>query len=69
MEGSLGSLFAYLRERGSFVALDNYKPENLGIYAKDVLASISAGSDAWRSKVPAQAVELIVKQKLFSHTS
>jgi hypothetical protein len=69
IEGSLGSLFAYLRERGSFVGLDNCKSENLEIYAKDVLASISAGNDAWRAKVPPQAVELITKQKLFTHTS
>jgi hypothetical protein len=68
MQGALSSLFSYLRERGSFVELDNHKPELLGIYAKNVLASISSGTDAWRSQVPSQAVELIAKQKLFAHS-
>ncbi len=68
MQGALSSLFTYLRERGSFVELDNHKSEVLGIYAKDVLTSIASGTDDWRSQVPSQAVELIAKQKLFAHS-
>ncbi|MBV9595088.1 MAG: hypothetical protein JO147_14975 [Actinobacteria bacterium] len=39
----LQPLYDYLARRGSFVDLDNYKPENLPILCRDVLRRIAAG--------------------------
>ena len=48
----LQPLYDYLARRGSFVDLDNYKPEYLPIYSRDVLRRIASGDTEWESMVP-----------------
>ncbi len=63
----LRPLYEYLRQRGSFVHLDNFKPEYLGIFSRDVLKRISSGEDSWEEMVPPQVADVIRKRGLFGH--
>jgi hypothetical protein len=63
----LQPLFDYLRQRGSFVDLDNYRPEHLSILSRDVLRRIASGGDDWQAMVPDAVADLIVKRSFFGH--
>ena len=52
----------------SFVALDNFKPEYLSIFSRDVLKKIAAGDEAWESMVPTGVSDLIRKRHFFGCT-
>ncbi len=61
----LKKLYGYLADRGSFVALDNFNPEYLSIFSRDVLKKIAAGDDAWKEMVPTGVSDLIMKRGFF----
>ncbi len=63
----LKPLYDYLNHRGCFVQLDNYKPEYLEIFSRDVLKRISAGDETWETMVPAEVATVIRKRGLFGH--
>ena len=63
----LQPLFDYLRHRGSFVDLDNHRPEHLSIMSRDVLRRIAEGDDSWREMVPEAVAELITRRSFFGH--
>jgi hypothetical protein len=63
----LQPLYDYLAGRGSFVHLDNYKPEFLPIFSRDVLRRIAANDDSWESMVPADVAELIKRRAFFGY--
>jgi hypothetical protein len=61
----LRKLYGYLAGRGSFVNLDNYKPEYLSIFSRDVLKKIAAGDEEWRESVPPEVSGMIAKRRFF----
>ena len=63
----LRPLFEYLHRRGSFVALDNYKPDYLPILSRDVLRRIPTEDLTWREMVPSEVAELITKRGFFGY--
>jgi hypothetical protein len=63
----LQPLFDYLARRGSFVGLDDYKPDYLPILSRDVLKRISSDDPSWESMVPPEVCELIKKRAFFGH--
>jgi hypothetical protein len=63
----LQPLYDYLAGRGSFVHLDNYKPEYLPIFSRDVLRRIAANDDSWESMVPADVAALIKRRAFFGY--
>jgi hypothetical protein len=63
----LQPLYDYLAGRGSFVHLDNCKPEFLTIFRRDVLRRIAANDDSWESMVPADVAELIKRRSFFGY--
>lgn len=65
--GQLRPLYDYLANRGSFVQLDNYKPEYLSIFSREVLKRISAGDPSWEQMVPDAVAELIKKRGFFGY--
>jgi hypothetical protein len=67
VESELQPLYDYLNRRGSFVDLDNYKPEYLPILSRDVLKRIAAGDDAWETQVPNAVTDLIKKRGFFEY--
>ncbi|MEO8352785.1 MAG: TonB-dependent receptor [Chthoniobacteraceae bacterium] len=65
---SLRKLYGYLAERGSFVDLDNYRPEYLPIFSRHVLKRIADGDDSWESMVPNEVADLIHQRGFFGCT-
>jgi len=63
----LQPLYNYLAARGSFVQLDNYKPEYLPIFSRDVLKRIAENDKAWEDMVPAEVAAVIKKRCLFGY--
>jgi hypothetical protein len=63
----LQKLYGYLRERGSFVALDNFKAEYLPIFSRDVLKRIAEHDPSWETTVPDAVCELIKKRGFFGY--
>jgi hypothetical protein len=61
----LQPLYDYLAGRGSFVDLDNYRPEYLPIFSRDVLRRIAVSDDSWEAMVPANVAELIKRRAFF----
>ncbi len=64
---ALQPLFDYLHQRGSFVDLDNYRPEHLPILSRDVLRRIASGDGSWRTMVPPAVADLIVARRFFGY--
>jgi len=63
----LVKLFGYLADRGSFVDLDNYNPDVLSIFSRDVLAKIADGDSSWESGVPKEVADLIKARRFFGY--
>jgi hypothetical protein len=63
----LQPLYDYLARRGSFVGLDNYKPDYLPILSRDVLRRIASGDGSWETMVPPEVGELIKKRGFFGY--
>ena len=63
----LQPLYDYLVGRGSFVQLDNYNPEYLQIFSRDVLKRIASGDEAWDQMVPPQVAEIIRQRGFFGY--
>ncbi|MGB6583689.1 MAG: hypothetical protein WBF34_37800, partial [Streptosporangiaceae bacterium] len=60
-------LYDYLAGRGSFVNLDNYRPDYLPIFSRDVLRRIAASDDSWETMVPERVAELIKRRGFFGY--
>ena len=67
VEPALQPLLDYLWQRGSFVELDNYRPDYLSILSRDVLRRIAAGDESWRTMVPPAVADLIAARSFFGH--
>jgi len=65
---SLKKLYSYLAERGSFVELDNFNPEYLEIFSRDVLKRIGEGDPRWELMVPEAVAALIKKRGFFGYS-
>jgi hypothetical protein len=63
--GPLSKLYQYLADRGSFVHLDNFNPDYLHIFSRDVLARIAAGDPTWEKMVPHSVADNIKRRGFF----
>lgn len=63
----LSKLYGYLLERGFIQQMDNYKPEYLPIFSRDVLQKIKIGDDSWKAMVPENVSEIIQKRCFFGY--
>jgi hypothetical protein len=63
----LQPLYDYLARRGSFVGLDNFKPDYLPILSRDVLKRIPTEDSTWESMVPSEVGELIRRKGFFGY--
>ncbi|MGH8163473.1 MAG: hypothetical protein ACREP1_03970, partial [Rhodanobacteraceae bacterium] len=64
----LQPLYDYLVGRGSFVQLDNFKPEYLPIFSRDVLKRIASHDETWEEMVPPQVAAMIRDRGFFGYT-
>ncbi len=65
VQPELQPLYDYLAGRGSFVNLDNYRPEYLPIFSRDVLRRIAASDDSWEEMVPEEVATIIKRRGFF----
>jgi hypothetical protein len=63
----LEKLYGYLADRGSFVDLDNYNPDFLSIFSRDVLVKIAEGDPSWEDCVPKEVAALIKSRRFFGY--
>jgi hypothetical protein len=63
----LRPLYEYLAGRGSFVPLDNYQPDLLSIFSRDVLHRIATNDETWEAMVPPAVATLINEQCFFGY--
>jgi hypothetical protein len=63
----LQPLYDYLAGRGSFVHLDNYRPEFLHIFSRDVLRRIAENDDSWEGMVQPDVAHLIKRRGFFGY--
>jgi len=61
-------LYSYLVDKGNIVALENYDPECLEIYTRDVLDEIQSNQPEWEDKVPEEVVDLIKERRYFGYS-
>ncbi|HSI14532.1 MAG TPA: TonB-dependent receptor [Chthoniobacter sp.] len=64
----LRKLYGYLADRGSFVQLDNFNPEYLHIFSRDVLKRIGTQDESWEQMVPSQVADIIKKRGFFGYS-
>ena len=67
LKSDLQLLYDYLCRRGSFVQLDNYNPEYLSIFSRDVLKRIASGDESWDAMVPPQVGDIIRHRGFFGY--
>jgi hypothetical protein len=65
----LQKLYGYLHDRGGINNLDNFSPECLSIFSRDVLKKIGSRDAAWETMVPATVASVIKERKFFGFSS
>jgi len=62
-------LYQHLLDNEQIVDINNFQPENLHIYSRNVLSMIKAGEDGWEKLVPDKVAKLIKAENLFEYPS
>jgi hypothetical protein len=63
----LHKLYGYLKDRGGIMALNNYDPDCLKIFSRDVLQRIKHGDCSWEAMVPSSVAEVIKRKNYFDY--
>jgi hypothetical protein len=63
----LTKLYQYLVEKGCIEHLDNYDPQHLHTFSREVLRLIQAGDDSWREHVPEEVADIIQRRGFFGY--
>jgi len=64
---ALTKLYQYLVEKGCIEQLDNFNPQDLNTFSREVLRQIQAGDPAWMEHVPAKVAETIQRRGFFGY--
>ena len=65
--GGKQQLFEYLRQRGVIIGLDNFDPNCLTIFSRDVLRKIADGDESWTAMVPESVADVIKSNGYFGY--
>ncbi|MGV3533252.1 MAG: TonB-dependent receptor [Chthoniobacteraceae bacterium] len=63
----LRKLYGYLIDRKFLVQLDNYNPDYLPIFSREVFLKIGRGDDSWEKMVPEEVAAVIKKRGFFGY--
>ena len=58
-------LYKFFKNNGRVVDVENYDPNVLGIFSREVLAMIAHGEKGWEEKLPDSTAKMIKEEKLF----
>ena len=61
----ISNLYQYLVQKGCIEQLDNFDPQHLETFSREVLRQIQAGESGWAEHVPPQVAELIQQRGFF----
>jgi hypothetical protein len=61
----LSKLYGHLVDRGCILQLENYDPNCLKIFSRDVLDRIKEGDASWEAMVPVEIAEIIKRRGFF----
>lgn len=67
IEPELQKLYDYLLDRGDINDLDNFSPDCLSVFSRDVLRKISDCDPAWEAMVPKPVADVIKAGKYFDY--
>jgi hypothetical protein len=65
MAPHLSKLYEYIKDRGSFIALEDCDLSLLDIYPRDVLEAVTKRDPKWKTLVPSECIEAIESKGLF----
>ncbi len=65
----LEKLYGYLLDRGGINGLDNYNPDCLKVFSREVLRKIKANDESWEEMVPASVAAIIKSRNYFGYQS
>jgi hypothetical protein len=60
-------LYKFFKFNGKVVDIDDFNPNNLQVFSREVLKMISHGTSGWESMLPKGIAELIKKHRLFGY--
>lgn len=63
----LQKLYDYLRDRGNINELENYDPECLTIFSREILRKIKDGDPSWEQMVPSKVADIIKDKSCFGY--
>jgi len=63
----LSQLYGYLVDSGNVEQLDNYKPECLDIFSRDILRKIADGDESWEDMVDPNVAQIIKERRYFNY--
>jgi hypothetical protein len=62
-------LYKFFKFNGKVIDIENYNPEILEVFSREVLKMISAGKPGWEEMLPLGVAEIIKEKHLFGYTS
>ena len=68
VEPELQPLYEYLRDRGDVLSLEDFDPDCLRIFSREVLKKIKDGDDEWESMVPTEVANVIKTKCYFNYS-
>jgi hypothetical protein len=60
-------LYKFFKYNGKVIDIEEYNPDNLDIYSRQVLKMIIEGISGWDQMIPEGIAELIRKGRLFGY--
>lgn len=60
-------LYKFFKYNGKVVDIQDYDPEILNIFSREVLQMISDGKSGWEEMLPERTSSMIKKQNLFGY--
>ena len=60
-------LYKFFKYNGKVIDVENYNPEVMGIFSREVLAMIENNTAGWEKMLPLGVGQIIKDKKLFSY--
>lgn len=60
-------LYKFFKYNGKVVDINNYNPEFLDIFSREILQMINDGKSGWEDMLPERTTEMIKEQHLFGY--
>ena len=59
-------LYKFFKYNGKVIDIENFNPDIMNIFSREVLQKIEDGTDDWEDMLPAGVAEIIKEKHLFS---